>query len=190
MRNFAVITILNFFLQMRKNIIFTALALIVISLSHGQSYGIKGGVNFANLSGGDADGFDGVTGFHLGAIAEFRIFDNLAFQPELLYSVQGAKVADADYKLGYLTLPVMAKFYLNDKLSVHAGPQFSLLINEGDGFEETDTNKTDFGISGGLEYNLIGGLFIQGRYNSGLSELSDDADIKNSVIQFSIGYLF
>jgi len=155
-----------------------------------QSYGIKGGVNFANLSGSDADGFDSLTGFHIGAIAEFSIFQNLALQPELLYSVQGAKLEDVDYELGYLTLPVMAKFYLNDKLSIHAGPQFGLLISEGNGLEEADNNTTDFGISAGLQYKVIGGLFIQGRYNSGLSEISDNAEIKNTVLQFSIGYLF
>ena len=175
---------------MKKIVFFCAFTLLSFISVKAQSYGIKGGVNFANLSGSDADGFDGLTGFHVGAIAEFKIFDNLALQPELVYSAQGAKLQDVDYKLGYLTLPVMAKFYLNDKLSVHAGPQFGLLVSDADGVDGTDNNTTDFGISGGIEYRLVGGLFIQGRYNSGLSKISDNAEVKNTVLQFSIGYLF
>lgn len=173
---------------MKKLIVFGAL-LFAFS-GQAQSYGIKGGVNFANLSGSDADGADGITGLHLGVIAEFKIFENLALQPELVYSAQGANVNEVDYKLGYLTLPVMAKFYLNDKLSIHAGPQFGILISENDEIKEADNNSTDFGISGGIEYNIIGGLFAQARYNNGLSEITDNAEIKNTVFQLSIGYLF
>ena len=172
-----------------KKILVIAAFLLTFS-SNAQSYGIKGGINFSNLSGSGADGADGITGLHLGLIAEFKIFQNLALQPELVYSAQGAKINDVDYKLGYLTLPVLAKFYLNDKLSIHAGPQFGLLISENDEVKEADNNSTDFGISAGLEYNIIGGLFVQGRYNNGLSEITDNTEIKNSVIQFSIGYLF
>lgn len=173
---------------MKRFIVFAAL-LFAFS-ANAQSYGIKGGVNFANLSG--ADGTDGITGLHVGFLAEFKVFQNLALQPELLYSAQGAKTESFDYKLGYLTLPVMAKFYLNDKLSIHAGPQFGILVSESDGIKniDSDTNKTDFGISGGIEYNIFGGLFAQARYNSGLSEITDNAEIKNSVFQLSIGYLF
>ena len=173
---------------MKKLIVFAAL-LFAFS-AQAQSYGIKGGINFANLSGSDADGSDGITGLHLGVIAEFSIFQNLSLQPELIYSAQGAKINDVDYKLGYLTLPVMAKFYLNDKLSIHAGPQFGILISEDDEIKETDNNTTDFGISAGLEYNIIGGLFVQARYNNGLSDITDNAEIKNTVFQLSLGYMF
>jgi opacity protein-like surface antigen len=175
---------------MKSFFFIVSFSLFTIAAAHAQTYGIKGGVNFANLSGSDADGADAITGLHLGVIAEFSIFQNLSLQPELLYSAQGANINDVDYKLGYLTLPVMAKFYLNDKLSVHAGPQFGLLISENDEIKEADNNKTDFGISGGIEYNLLGGLFVQGRYNSGMSNLSDNVEVKNSVIQLSIGYMF
>jgi opacity protein-like surface antigen len=173
-----------------KTFIFIAALFIFSFTGYTQTYGIKGGINFADLSGADADNAEGITGLHLGVIAEFSIFDNLSFQPELLYSAQGAKIDDADHKLGYLTLPVMAKFYLNDKLSIHAGPQFGLLISENNEVKEADNNKTDFGISGGIEYNLWEGLFIQGRYNSGLSDISDNVEVKNSVIQLSVGYMF
>lgn len=175
---------------MRSFVLLVLFTLCTFTIAHSQSYGIKGGVNFANLSGSDADGADGITGLHLGLVAEFKIFQNLALQPELVYSAQGAKINDVDYKLGYLTLPVMAKFYLNDKLSVHAGPQFGILISENDEIKEADNNSTDFGISAGIEYNIFGGLFVQGRYNNGLSEITDNAEIKNSVFQLSIGYLF
>lgn len=175
---------------MKKIIILAIIAVFSFTAAKAQSYGIKGGVNFANLSGSDAEGFDSLTGFHLGVTAEFSIFQNLSLQPELVYSVQGAKLEDTDYKLGYLTLPVMVKFYLNDKLSIHAGPQFGLLVSESDEVKENDNNTTDYGISAGIEYKIIGGLFAQARYNSGLSEISDNAEVKNTVFQLSLGYQF
>ena len=175
---------------MKRLLLFTAFFMAGISLATAQSYGIKAGLNFANLSGGDADGFDGRTGFHVGAIAEVKIFQNLALQPELLYSTQGAELEDAKYELGYLSLPVMAKFFLNDRLSIHFGPQFGVLVSESDEISVNDNNTFDFGLAGGLEYRLVGGLFAQARYNAGMSEISQDADIKNSVFQLSIGYLF
>lgn len=173
-----------------RNFIFTFTFLLAGLITNAQSFGIKGGINFASLSGDGADGLDGITSFHIGGIAEFKIFENLALQPELLYSTQGAKIDDTEYKLGYLTLPVMAKFYLNDKLSIHVGPQFGVLVSETSDVMADDSNTFDFGLAGGIEYRIAGGLFAQARYNAGMSELSENADVKNSVFQLSIGYLF
>lgn len=167
-----------------------SLALGCLVSANAQSYGIKAGLNFANLKGDDADGYNGLTSFHVGFVSEFRVFENLALQPELLYSTQGAEINDTKYELGYLSVPIMAKFYLNGKLSIQAGPQFGVLVSESDDLSANDTNTFDFGLAGGLEYKIVGGLFVQGRYGVGLSDISDNADVKNSVVQLSIGYLF
>ena len=83
--------------------------------------GVKAGVNFANQTG-DA-GFDGIsvdkegiTSYHAGLVTEVKLLEKFSIQPELLYSTQGAtyKSAGEEFKneLGYLSIPVMAKFYL------------------------------------------------------------------------------
>ena len=153
---------------------------------------MKGGANFSDLEGDNVDGST-YTSFHFGALAEIKLFENFALQPELLYSSQGTKVnSDAfdDINYNYITVPVLAKFYLSkDKLSFEAGPQFSFLVNESvsDQFE----GKTyDFGVAAGLGFNITKSLFLQARYVAGLTEAARNADVTNRVIQLSAGIKF
>ncbi|SFW67435.1 Outer membrane protein beta-barrel domain-containing protein [Sinomicrobium oceani] len=174
-----------------KKIILVIMAVVGVSVySNAQSlhFGAKGGVNFASLSGDDADGADGRTGFHIGLLAELGLTDKFSIQPEVLYSAQGAKISDADLNLDYVNIPVLAKYYLTDGLSIQAGPQFGLNVK--DDWEGFDTNAKSFEMSGavGLEYK-IGSFFAQGRYNFGLSDVTDQ-NVKNSVFQLSVGFLF
>ena len=57
---------------MKKLLVMAILFLAGLANSNAQvlKFGLKAGVNFANLSGSDADGFDGLTSFHFGAIGE------------------------------------------------------------------------------------------------------------------------
>jgi len=187
------------FLQMKK-VLFLGLSLLgLISVSHAQSiqFGLKGGVNFANYTGGNVENVDFkvISNLHFGALLEIELFDNLSLQPELLYSSNGAEIRNVgdDFKneLGYLALPVLAKFYLtSEKLSLEAGPQFSVLVSERNEVDANDTNTFDFGLAGGLSYKITKNIFVSGRYIAGLTEVKKDADVKNSVIQFSVGIMF
>ena len=178
---------------MKKSLIL-AIALVFISInSHAQKvkFGLKAGANFANLTGNDADGFDGLTSYHIGAVLELNILENFSVQPELLYSSQGAKQDGFDdVKLDYVTVPVLAKFYLiSDRLSLEAGPQFSFLVN--DNLDNTFEKKDyDFAAVGGLGFNFTKNIFAQARYVVGLTDTTKDAEIKNSIIQVSLGYTF
>lgn len=158
--------------------------------------GVKGGVNFSNLNGDiEAIDFKNRSSYHLGALIELRLFENLSIQPELLYSVQGAKVEsgeadldDVDFK--YLTIPVMMKFYLiSDRLSVEAGPQFAFLADDNVG-NTFRTRSFDLSLGGGLSYDITNNIFIQARYLAGLTEVSKDADLKNTNFQLSVGLKF
>lgn len=178
---------------MKKRIIIAVLFIVGMFNSNAQvlKFGVKAGLNFANLTGTDTDGFDGITSFHFGAVGEIKVFENFAIQPELLYSSQGASQEGFDdIKFDYITVPVLAKFYLiTDKLSLEAGPQFSFLVNE----TVDDTFKTesfDFAAVGGLGFNFTKNVFGQARYVVGLTDTTKEAEIKNSVIQVSVGYRF
>ena len=165
--------------------------------------GIKGGLNMSNFMG-DVEDQGMRTSIHLGLLAEIIVSDNFSVQPELLYSGQGSTYTGsapgfARTKLDYLTVPVLGKFGLTDKLSFEAGPQLGFLVSA-----KTKTNTSndkiegvktlDFGLNAGLEYELGSGVIFQGRYNLGLTDtgLTGDSNKRasNSVIQFSIGYLF
>ncbi|PXY39917.1 PorT family protein [Flavobacterium cheongpyeongense] len=161
--------------------------------------GVKAGVNFANQTGDatfDGENFnkDGITSYHAGLVAEIKLLDRFAVQPELLYSTQGASYKNAitEFKneLGYLSIPVMAKFYLTDSFSLEVGPQASFLLSEKDNVELGDAETFEFGVNAGLGFKITKNLFVQGRYGLGLTEASKNADVKNSTIQLSAGFMF
>ncbi len=184
---------------MKKKFIIVVLLILGISSTQAQSLklGLKGGVNFSNYSGGEISGVDfkTITSYHAGVLIELKVFENFAIQPELLYSTQGSQLKglgdQIKNELGYLSLPVLAKFYLtSNTLSLELGPQASVLVSERNEINTKDSNSFDFGIAGGLSYKITKSMFISGRYVAGLTEAKKNADVKNSLIQFSVGYLF
>jgi len=175
-----------------KKAAFAALVFLVTYTVSAQSFGIKGGINFSNLNASDDGNFKSLTSFHIGILKEFVILENFTLQPELLYSTQGAQVKNSDdnYKLNYILLPVLAKVYLNDVFNIHAGPQFGLLLGETNDVTPIESKTFDFGIAAGFEYELTSGISFTGRYIWGQTSMADNADLKNSAIQLSLGFLF
>jgi len=177
--------------------------LIVGSLSANAQllrFGIKAGPNFSDMDGKDYDSKTR-TGFHFGAVVEIKASPNFSIQPELLYSMQGSKVKvsnlkDENINYDYVTVPVVLKYYiLSDLLSLEAGPQFAFLVNDNaNKFNLGDSNTFDFSVLGGLGIDITKHIFGQARYVVGLTDASKDAivnkDIKNKVIQLSVGYKF
>ena len=183
---------------MKKFFYFVAVLLLTTASTQAQivRFGIKAGPNFANFNGGDID-YDARTSFHAGLTAEIKpTGGNIAIQPELLYSSQGADVDGFDdFNLDYVSVPVMVKYYiLPDLLSLDAGPQFSFLVSDAETSDElgnTLKNKNfDFAVAGGATVNITKSFFAQARYTVGLTEISDNADVTNQVFQLSVGYMF
>jgi len=99
--------------------ILTLTGSMAIAQSSGtMSFGIKGGVNFQNLTGKDYSGNklenDMLIGYHAGVDVQIPIAPQFYFQPGLLYSVKGAKntttVLGTDYvsttKISYIEMPL------------------------------------------------------------------------------------
>jgi hypothetical protein len=160
--------------------------------------GVKAGVNFANQTGDFPESIDkeGITSYHAGLVAEIKLLDKFSIQPELLYSTTGASYkfddvsGDIKNELGYISIPVMAKIYLNKTFSIEAGPQASFLVSERNDFDVENGETFEFGLNAGLGVKLTENFFLQGRYGIGLTEASKDADVKNSVFQISAGFMF
>jgi len=201
-----------------KKILLSVAAIMALGTLEAQeiNFGAKAGLNLTTLTGDGMEDATAKAGFHAGLVAEFKLMDNLAIQPELLYSAQGSKQEyseDGDsfeivQKLNYLTLPIMAKYYVFEGFSLEAGPQISYLLSadeeyeekvDGDSYSESadikdELKPIDFGINGGVGYELPMGLFAQARYTVGLTNIidgeSDDFDWKNAGFQLSVGYKF
>lgn len=207
---------------MKKLVVLAAIAVMSVSAMNAQEVrlGAKGGVNFATFNGDNLGDIKSRTGFHIGGLVEIPISERFSVQPEILYSAQGAEYRDRgtelgvnyDYKvtekLDYISVPVMAKFYVVDGLAIEAGPQVSFLTSSKGEYEGTagnisvsgdsdleDVSKIDFSLGAGASYRLPMGLFFGARYNFGLTNVNDgdNADnnkIHNNVLQLSAGYSF
>ena len=173
------------------------------------SFGVKGGVNFATVTGDDFDSPDSRTSFHAGVFAEFPLASIFSIQVEALYSGQGFKTdvnggifggnGKVEYQLDYINVPVLAKIYLIEGLSIEAGPQFSFKVNEeidadanadGGDLDLNEAEDFDFGVAAGLTFQTKMGLFASGRYTLGVTDIIKDQDVKNSVFQLGLGYKF
>jgi hypothetical protein len=180
---------------MKKILLAAALLLVTSTTLQAQflRIGVKGGVNFANFSGTEIQ-TNAITSYHAGLVAELKILDRIAIQPELLYNTQGAEyktpLGDFKNELGYISIPVMAKIYLTDSFSLEAGPQASFLVSEKNDFDVKDSKTFDFAVNAGLGFKITKSLFVQGRYSLGLTEISKEADAKNSVFSVSAGFRF
>ena len=199
-----------------KKIILSAIAVMAFGFTNAQEvkFGVKGGVNFANLTG-DVDDASMKVGFNVGGFAEIKVSDKFSVQPELLYSTQGAKEKEsgsgynAEYKLnlGYLNIPVMAKYYVAQGFSLEAGPQIGFLVNAKSKFESTTGGLTvsgtedvkdnfesiDFGVNFGAGFDFTENVSAGVRYNVGLSNIAKDSGdnkVHNSVLSLSLGYKF
>jgi hypothetical protein len=192
-----------------KKIFLSAIAVIALGTAaqaQDINFGAKAGVNFASMSidpEGEMD-LKSRTGLHIGVVAEFKLTETFAIQPELLYSMQGYKFElggeDFETKTDYLIVPIMAKYFVTEGLSIEAGPQVGFLMSAKDdeGEDIKDGYKSiDFGINGGLGYELPMGVFFQARYYVGLSNIAEDSDegatdveYKNNVFALSVGYKF
>jgi hypothetical protein len=185
---------------MKKLFLATTLAVFGFANVNAQDikFGVKGGLNFANISGDNSSAFEPVTAFNLGFMSEISITDKFSFQPELMYSGQGFSFKnDSDpVALSYINLPLMGKYYVMKGLSIEAGPQVGYLVGaDYDGTDVKDNfKKLDFGANIGIGYKLENGLNFGARYNLGLSNINNVDGIsdknRNSVLQVSVGYFF
>ena len=199
-----IFTVSNLKIKIMKKTILAAFLLLGLTTTlQAQSitFGVKAGINYANQNGTaitvNSDNYnttDAITSYHAGLVAEVKLFDKLAIQPELLYSTQGATYKNAveEFKneLGYLSIPVLAKIYLSKSLSLELGPQASFLLSEKNKFDYKDSKTFETAVVGGLGLNITKSLFVQARYGLGLTEASKNADVKNSTLQVSAGIKF
>ncbi|WP_339698883.1 porin family protein [uncultured Marixanthomonas sp.] len=204
---------------MKKVFFIAVLAVFGVTATQAQEVrlGAKGGVNFSSFSGDGFDAFDdpeGRTSFHIGAFAEIPLSERFSIQPEVLYSGQGFDLIsregadDTEVQLDYINVPVMAKVYIVEGLYAEAGPQIGFNVkseidtdpddvDSGDvTIDEDVINDVDFSVGVGAGYQFNNGLFLNARYNFGLTDVFNnedlliDSDAKNSVFAVSAGYSF
>ncbi|TNF44566.1 MAG: PorT family protein [Cytophagales bacterium] len=157
-------------------------------------YGIKAGINFAELWGKDAlPESDRKVGYSLGAYASYKLSKDLKLQPEIIWSLQGEDSKESGrYKISYINIPVMLK-WIEGKFYSEIGPQLGLLtINTSKSVPEElqleNFETFDFSINVGLGYKVAEDWTLGLRYSQGLSNIAEGRDLKNSVIYVGLAY--
>jgi hypothetical protein len=185
---------------MKKIVILAFLFATTTTFAQKVVFGVKAGANVSNFTGGNFDQVDkkALVGFHGGAYLNFS-FVGFAIQPELMISTQGAKIDSVsgsyDWKVTYVTLPVMAQYRAPGGFFIEAGPQVGFKIS--DNIEnktiENFAKDLDLSAAGGLGFKSKSGFGLGARYTVGLSKVGDfepstgiDPDFKNGVIQASL----
>jgi hypothetical protein len=201
---------------------FTIVLIFVVSSSASAQglagYGFKVGLNMANLSGDDViEGTDSKMGFCLGGFVTYSLNEMIALQPEVLYTMKGAKweeevfgeTLEVTWTLDYLEIPILAKVVIPTqgtvKPNLFVGPALGInlrgkakaeIAGESEEGDIEDMKSTDFGLvfGAGIDFGLPhSAITVDGRYVMGLSTIDDSeekADVKNGVITFMIGYSF
>ena len=194
-----------------KKVILSSIFMLSVFVGHAQhetgslTVQPKVGINLANYAGGE-----GGSNIRLGGVAgaelEYQISDIVSLSGGLLYSMQGAKGTtytelgnvDATLKVNYLNVPVVCNIYVARGFAVKLGvqPGFKLdskVTASNYGVSATvdlpGLKSVDFSIPIGLSYEFSN-FVIDARYNWGVSKVVDEANDKNSVLQFTFGYKF
>ncbi len=166
------------------------------SAQHGNSpagfvnLGIKGGINMYNIYNDNNTKYDQITGYYLGLLGHIHINNQWAFQPELVYSTQGAKIGGTKYDLSYINVPVMLQYMFDNGFRLQAGPHLGFLVSADN---KDNWNPVDFGVGAGVSYIVPStGLGIDARYNLGLSNINKDDAVKstNRGLQLGLFYIF
>lgn len=163
------------------------------------NYGLKGGLNIANVGGSDIENTDPRTGFHVGGFLELSLLGIIAAEGGVYYSEKGYSLSDdIEAVSSYIDVPLVAKFGPIPFIHFFAGPQFSFLLDNkmkiGDKEDSATDGMREMDIAAvlGAGVNIPGGLRASIGYDIGLTSLDEDGDINifNRVLKITVGYRF
>ena len=186
-----------------KIISIVALFLFISSslFSQGLSIGIKGGANLGKISGHTfKDEF--ALSYHIGAFATIG-GEKWAIQPEVLFSQINADTSTqfsdvyafnhiGQIELKALTIPILLNYKLNQFITLQAGPQFGVIIDQDKNLLQNGKDAFkggDFSLAAGVQLNLLK-FRVYGRFVGGMTDLKNieaDDTWKVQAIQLGVG---
>ncbi len=193
---------------MKSKLSLLVLALLAVTLTQAQGlhFGIKGGANLTKVDGkAMTDEFN--YGYQLGGFAEVGLGKKWFIQPEVMWTEYRTRTADdfediinfpangsnrQEVKLNYLAIPITLNYRLLDWFSLHAGPQFGVLLNQDKNLLQNGRDAFNAGVVslvGGAQLNF-GGFHITGRYFTNINDINS-GDVneawKNKGFQVGVG---
>ncbi|WP_395057611.1 porin family protein [Flavobacterium sp.] len=191
-----------------KKVLLTAAAVFAFGFTNAQEikFGAKAGLNLStikatppSINGAIVIAPDNkmAVGFHVGGFAEIGITEKFAFQPELLFSMEGSKfeanesgsetfggdtytysdVNKTTVKTSYINIPLLAKFKATEKLFFVAGPQLGFLMSAKRDY--TNTYSETFNGTTETETTSVNGV-----------DIKKDLKGVNFALDLGAGYFF
>jgi hypothetical protein len=180
--------------------------------------GVKGGLNFCNVTNASSINSSSQSGFHVGLLLAPPSKGIISSRTELIFSRQGYNyktgTKTGDVNLDYIQMGQMMSINITKFFSLLLGAQTAYLIsaqadstNNGTGATGTAAdimslyNRIDYGFALGAEAHPVLGLIVGLRYNISLAKLYQDLgsmqppsftaeDAKNNVVQLYVGWRF
>lgn len=153
-------------------------------------FGIKAGVNFANVTKASSINNSNRSGFMVGVFLAPPSKGLLSYNTELEFSQQGynyeTNTNTGSVTLNYIIMPHLMKIRITKLLQIEVGGQVAYLLNA-----KADSNKTassnnpyaaiedyynrfDYGAAAGFEIHPFLGLLIGARYNISFGDMYKD----------------
>lgn len=168
------------------------------------NFGVKGGANISTIRLTNGDAADRVLDFHVGGLAQVKLSDLFAVQPEIMYSRQGMKTKmftrniRYEDQLSYINIPVLGKYTAESGFHIHTGPQFGFLLSAKTTQPDVNEDKSDFykkfdfAWALGAGHLTRSGIGFDARFNFSLTNMAkpEGANHKQTVWQIGLYYQF
>ena len=178
-------------------------------------YGVKAGGVYSKQSVGYEMDIDSKWGLAAGGIVTYSLSDHFDLQGELYYANRGYKITiytdmgaekahDWVFSYHYINMPLLLKCFPTGKgFYLLAGPEQEYLADMKNTIKnwkpeepvddtEWKEGHTRWGCSlvGGIGAIMNNGIFVDLRYNYGLTSALKDWKSKNRSLELSVGYMF
>lgn len=198
----------------KVNLLIALLFCFIASAQLDNTFGIMAGTNYSKYIV-DYDIYKRKIGYYVGGFFNIGISDKTSIRPELLLANEGTKTSrelvvdgmEEGEKVSNINqlmilLPVNFRVELIDRLHLELGiqagyvvktqeilkkfPYDSSMEGQKNKYPLSELDRFDFGLNGGLGFDLTDQLELHARYSLGLIELNDF--YKTSVISLGLGF--
>ncbi len=203
---------------MKIKIVGIVVLLALFSLPSHASIGLKGGLNFANVTSASSINGSSRSGYMVGVFFGTPPRGLMGFRTEFIFSRQGYNFGSGSttgaVNLDYLIMPSLMVINLGKVAQIQAGGQIAYLwhgnvngASTGDPAADEILslfNRINYGLAGGVEITPIKWILIGARLNLSLGNLYKDpssfiggipsyfpsVNAKNNVVQLYAGFQF
>ena len=193
--------------KMMITVFILSFVLIGALSAQGFGYGVKAGMNMANITGDEVEDAKIKPGMTIGGFATIPLGDKLSIRPEILFTQKGYRIKESEEgyeykgkaKMNWLDIPILAVYEVAEGIKAFVGPYFDLYLGgeyviESDfgDFDEKiegeDVNSLGMGLMFGGAYGVTKSIDVEARVALGLTSMDEDFTIKNFGIQFNANY--